>query len=498
MSCLRAPLRLTGLVALLAIIVSAGLAGPAEVLFRWDIPLGRDGFYYVLQVQSIRTTGYPWYPTQFSGGLYVIALLGAACDDVVVGNKVAALATFAALVAAVHFLLHVITVSHRWALLGASFLALSPLKYYFTVEYLANLIGITSYALATSFWLASRREAGRIRRRLYLLLAVVAGCLTVWFHKSAAAMVAITLLGALAYRALELRVRLSGGRVIAAAFVGVLVVSSAFLTTTYFLIPATTQWLRANTRPIPIPDIWGFSFAPESMFLSASAMLLAVRYARHRPQLSPEGARMLPVFLGIAALICANPFLRYRSGLDNAAERMGLWALLCVPLMAAVIASIPEDTRHNRRFRPAAALPLAAVVLCLVPRIPVGATEGYLRSRMLLAAQLRQLQEWNAADLPVIAEHGTQFMVTALTGHRSSSPVTGGRNHREEFWLIRDSHEALCRSETEMVFCGNGWALLRDEALSQWTRTAPAASLASLIRQNPQHARWMLRLQDVN
>ncbi len=474
---------------ILVVILFAGVAGPARLLLHWPVALGLDGYYYVLQVEAIRTDGVPWSRTFFSGDIYLITLLGLWSDDVVFANKVAALTALVGFVAVTYVLIHLVTESAGYGLLGSATAAFSPLRYYFAVEYLGQLIGILWYAVAVCLWVLAERSVMSVRRGLYAAMAFTAAGAALWSHKSGAVLLAATVLLVIGRGIWGRFVTPFQSRYVLATVAGVSVLSAiVVLATVYGVIPSTRPWLAANARPLPLPDLWGFSFAPESLFLILTIVIIVVSgYSHVTRALKGHGAAVFPILLGMALLFCANPFLRYKTALNSASERMGLTALMWTPIVAVVLLRVLELTVPPLRARAA----IAGALLCisLVPRMPFGAHDGYMKGRMALAQQLGSLRHALPSTVPITAEHGTQFLVTAVTGRESYSPARVREPVEGTLSLLRDRHHQLCPSLLENTYCLAGWTLLPAEALRTWTTTAKSMEFLSIVNQNPQYSR---------
>ena len=62
----------------LVFLVIASLATNLSVLFRYDVPLGVDGYYYILQIENFLSYGFLYFPTWFffpSFSVFFVSLL---------------------------------------------------------------------------------------------------------------------------------------------------------------------------------------------------------------------------------------------------------------------------------------------------------------------------------------------------------------------------------------------------------------------------------------
>lgn len=131
------------------------------LLFEYSIPVGTDGFYYLNQIQSIRSTGELCYPTVTPLLLYIFGLLSRAFDPVLT-IKTGALFLLVALLIAAGRLMTILTGEPSSGLAAAALILASNSHLYFLVEFLNNLAALSLLILGAGSLLKARVLTGSI------------------------------------------------------------------------------------------------------------------------------------------------------------------------------------------------------------------------------------------------------------------------------------------------------------------------------------------------
>src|SRR5205823_980836 len=113
------------------------------VLFPHQIQPGVDGYYYVLQIDTLYQTGLPYFSTPSLLILYLFVLIKYLVSDTILAIKIGTILLGATLGAGVGYLLYLLTRSARWASIGLLILYSSVLHLYYITELLSNLGGVT-------------------------------------------------------------------------------------------------------------------------------------------------------------------------------------------------------------------------------------------------------------------------------------------------------------------------------------------------------------------
>lgn len=182
-----------------------------------------------------------------------------------------------------------------------------------------------------------------------------------------------------------------------------------------------------------------------------------------------------------AAVALFNPWLGGGATFDSLAARMGLMAVVLVPI--AAIGAFETYRARGQHLR-AAAIAAAAVLLGLLPQ-PVGTVpRGWKDARDVLAESLEQQQPELHRVGPQAAEHGIQFVARHFTG----IPVASAESLEpsdEDLWLWLRMPADTPALETG-YWLAPGWIQAPKSAVDQWFLTRNNRDRLSMISLNPQ------------
>jgi hypothetical protein len=466
-----------------ALVVALTAVARLQWLLTWPTPVGRDGYYYLLQIDSIRSTGGLYFPTHFPLALYVLAGLGWPWDPTV-GTKMAVVATFSLLLVAMFVLVRILTGREWAALLSILLVTVSKLHWYFLVEFASNLVSLLFFAVFVSY-LARVERCGASRPTTVATTIVFIAC--VLSHRSAAVLAILTIS---AYGALIIgerrRPRLTWSLALGAAFV-----ISSLLVFAHALVPEARAWVTANFKPLPALELSNHEFASEAWVLAAVVPIIA--WLLLHPQSTSEARnpwwrhrRLILALLLVCVAVTLNPWARYRTALSGAMERMGLWSLLFVGILVPTAVAITVE--RGRRWTVSGLLLVAFTFAVVSGRPGPERTTSYLMERHRLAAELPGLISWVPHSAVIVAEHGTQFMITSEVGRaavsrRPPNPAPSTKT----FWLLRTG--GLVPAELPQVHSRYvaEWIVVREDVLFDWIGEADDQRLHALAKANPFH-----------
>lgn len=441
----------------------------------WEaaVPLGRDGYYYVAQVQALRAGEPLPYETAFSLGVRLMWLLGLPLESVELGNKAAVVALYGVLLCAGWRLAQSLCGSGAFALLAPAMMAISGARFYFISEFHSNLAGMSLLTLSAAIAFDPRRSP------LTLIVAVLLCTSAIVAHKSVmvvcvAASVA-TLIGVLRSAPTPIRLGACAG----GALVG-LALSVVLRDPT---LPVLSLW-EGNVLAFPRWQFQGYSFAPEAVALWVLWLIASWSGWIH----SPENERLRVSLLILSAILALNPWANYSTTLTSAAERLGLWSHILVAVLVPDAAKWIMARRQPCAGVASAAL-LALVTLCVTqPRPVVGASREYIVRREQLVTDL------SVSGLPalgrgsvVVAEHGDQYAVSYLTGVNAVGSRNRTGHNTRVFWLLHDTTGSSVR--TRAVWTSPSWLLVAEEDYVAWASGAGVGERRAIRRQNPLHGR---------
>ena len=473
--------------ALAMCIVAATTALRLRWLLAWPFPIGRDGYYYVLQVRSLLAHGVPYYPTAFQWPLWFMAGCSWLTRDSVVGIKAAIAAAFAGVLICAFLLVREITGLAALGLVSVALLVASPLRDYFLAEFSANLVAIAATTVAV--WLVAKAEHRPTRGRI--AAAAVTTAAAAASHPSALIVLAIILPSDWVLRRFRKVRSLRRSQMLDLVLAVSTVIAIGIL-----CLPNASTWLTVEFKLVPVPTLLPYSFWPEALILLLTCAVLLVRCRRIDENATIVGQHR-QLLLGIVVAVgftALNPWARYDTGLTGTMERLGLWSWLFVAIL--VPAALVSLDYRGRQGAVAVGLIVCAALAALVPRSATGATDPYLADRMALKSDLSLLRRSVPDNSLVVAEHGTEFMVTAETGLRAEShPSSGGAISPMRYWLIRTVGLRTADLPRKNAVFLSQWAAIREDELFRWLAKLSRDQRRTLAVQNrlligPLSLRW--------
>lgn len=474
-----------------AVAVGSSVATAWRLGWIWAAPagFGIDAYYYALQTRALMDgVGHVYFPTHFTLTFHLarlVALLGRV--DVLTAMKVVAVLAAGVVPGLVFVIARRVTSSPRAALVGAAVTLLTSLVNYFVVEFVAQLVAIALLLAAVCFYVSCNRQSTRLTA-----VVVVAG-LAAWSHKSA---LAIVVVAALVFgirdslRSLGRPRRVLGDVLL----LGISAYVVAGLVEAYDGTPRWPEW-RGGSAHLATSEVILSLVAICVIGISGTWSALISPHRRHDGGNSASGPHLPPVSW-ILLVFCANPLIQYHTQLEGAGERLAMWSWPLSGILTAQALSAPLP-------RPLALISRSVVcVACLLvclPRWPPSGREAYVRERAALADAMKQAV-CAPMDTVVVAEHGTQFLVTFTTGRRSTWRPRDANS--ELWWLLRVplGSRALFGAVPPHEGCWIGPAfLIRDVALERLYASLAHHERVAVLRANPNHlsrGRFGLRLEE--
>jgi hypothetical protein len=417
-----------GWAALLAVLC-AGAWRDAALLMRYPIAVGVDGYYYVLQVDALWSQHRLFFPSAHPLVLYVLAGMRYVTGDTVAAIKVSGIALHLALCAGIFALVKAVTRSLWLGVLGGALAAASSLHLYFIVEFINNL-GAVAF-LTWGCWAAI--QFSQTRGRVYAFVAVACTAAAAFSHRSALP-VALVLAGLvfLSHR-LEQSENFNRRRRLI-----ILLVAASWLVPAVFSVLAVAKlpvWLQSELSPVPRWP-WGRHSFAEAIILSIAApTALALLNRQER-----ESRRICFHVLGAMAVLTLtftlNPFIKSAEVWGGIAERLrGLSYVQAAVLVPGVLRMAAVGRHKLVPYLLAPLLPLIA--LSNTAPLPPGLQPEYIRHREQMIGRLREYSPQINSSSFVIAPHGDQFVVTAVTGAPAQQRMPDHAGYQAVYWLLR-------------------------------------------------------------
>jgi hypothetical protein len=462
------------LVLFFLLVISA--TGDADLLFRYPIGVGVNGYYYVLQVTQLVETGRPYFPTHFPFQLYVLTAVTYLTSNPITAIKVVGI-LLQEILALGLFAITRTAVRNIWLALLASALTVIPQsRLYFTVEYI-NQLG----ALALLVWAGwTFIRTAQTRRRIGLLVVSTLLVGAFYSHKSAlifAPSLACCSLLVLAFMHSAI------WKWFAVLVTIILWLSPAIISAQPILtMPA---WLQSQLSFRPH---WPFEpalIAEELMLaIAASAVLFLIVWLGPKTRL-----RVFNLVFGSIALwsilVTLNPFFNAQAMLSGVAGRSRMFSYIQVAILVpGLIWLVSQVRREAAIYVGAVFIPL--LILSAVAPLPYGLRPEYLTRREALLQSLKTHSGEVAPNSIIVAPHGDQFVITQTIGIPAQQKPPVSSNYGTVYWLLNDiKSQSLMSGGIVLIRNGPGVTILVDDAvLQRWLSAMSEPEKLSLMRTN--------------
>ena len=445
-----------------------------RVLNTTEAAAGVDGYYYVLQVQSLLDTGRPYYQTITRLPIYTFAALAAISGDTIAAVKTASVMLHMLLCLGVFAILHRTTRSKWLGLVGSWVLLIPTSRFYLLAEFLNQLTAVT--LLVWSGWALIR--AKQTGRRMWFLFSAVFGTAAMFSHKSASVIV-VTIVASFAAVGWLHRDK----RRAAVAILGVVICASAPAIIAAQELFAVPQWLQSQVSAYPQNPL-KTPFLAEGILLIIVSVVMLIVLLRTGNGLAFN--RILAALALWSLIVTMNPFLNPGALLSGLAGRLRVVShvqlgLLLPPLICILWAA------HKRT---AYYLVFVAVILLLASGRgpwPRGLQPEYLSTRNSLIRALKDNPAALAPNSIVIAPHGDQFVVTATLGLASQQRPPRQGQYQNFYWLLNDVMDEELASKSIVLFRKYSMAtiIIDDHAFQSYWRHMTDKERRDLLSANP-------------
>lgn len=398
-----------------------------RLLTRYPVAAGIDGYYYVLQATSVMQQGSLYFHTNTPVVAYLLGAISYLSKNPVLTVKVTAVVLQLLLCLGIYALLKALIQSEWLALLGAAIAAISGLRFYLLSEFINNLAAIVF--LIWAVWFVIRFiQTKRLLWGSCALLLFLAGLFS---HRMAPVIGLAMVLFASLLHLLRTHKKREALRV--AAVVVLLWFLPAIVAAQHLFEPPFG--MRGEFSITPRLPLDRFAFAEELMVLLGS-LLVGLLLFRFRERL--DNGFTLYVFGAVvlwSLLVTLNPFLNPEYGWLSVAIRLrALSYIQAAILVPSLLWCVLQVQRRLALYLLAGVAPL--ILMTVFAPLPTGMRPGFLSERQQLAEQLPAAGAKLSLAPVVIAAHGDQFLLTAVTG--IAARQTRLDNTQEPtYWLIR-------------------------------------------------------------
>lgn len=146
--------------AALFLILTATISHTFFLLLKHSIAVGVDGYYYVLQVETLRRQGSFYFPTLTPFVLYLLTALSYLIGNTICAIKIGSVMLHAALCLVIFAIVVSLTRSVWLGILGGALAAISGLRFYMIAEFIdlsGAMVFLLLCLLCVCLWLQTRR-----------------------------------------------------------------------------------------------------------------------------------------------------------------------------------------------------------------------------------------------------------------------------------------------------------------------------------------------------
>jgi hypothetical protein len=416
--------------------------------FRSSLPIGIDGFYYLLQTQSYLKNGYFYFPTDSPLILYFFVLVDRLINSPVLTIKICIIILDLLLLTGIFALVFELTRNYLYAAVALLVLNLSPLYFYFLFEYISQL-----GALAFLFWgVFFLVKFARSRRWVWILSAALFLTASIFSHRSMIPIILTAILSFLLFMVINLdEVKLNRKyRVGIWLLIALIIIFPAALKLQPFIL-LPSGWQNEFTIVPHFPS--HFASLPEVIILLVITLpLLWLLVYKPVQNLDAAGKYVLGTIALWGLLITLNPFIDSAYGFVSLGGRLRTLACFQVALLLPALVWLVKD--HNKRLAwGIAACALPFLVWSFLSPLPRGAQADYLAHREALVSSLGEKGSVLEKGSLVIADHGEQFAVTAVTGLPASQIFPSDEaNYTKIYWLLNGIPATLVDDKMQVLF----------------------------------------------
>jgi hypothetical protein len=428
-------------ISVLLIILVAGVVRDAQLLFRHDVAVGIDGYYYVLQIDSLKHNHRLYFSTRTPLVLYFLTFISYVENNSVAAIKTGGLLLHVLLSLGI-FALILTTTRKPWlAVLGSGLITVSGLHLYMIAEYI-NALGALMFLVWSAYFVVRWTQT---RRPMWIALFIISLTAAFFSHQLAVGITSIAAISLLLFRGL-ISFRFNGKMAVAALIAIVVSYFAPALVKAQAVVDIPD---RLRTELTAIPQ-WPLSQAslPETLMLALLVPLtLILLLGPNRVRASSAAGTIVGLVAIWSLLVTLNPFLNQANGWTGIVGRIrGLaYIQLAVILPGAIWLMLP--TWRTFATYLLAAVPPFAILTTLSP-LPLGLRdEGLLRRERLV-----QQFPYHKGEIPddsfVIASHGDQFLVSSTLGIASQRLPPPSDAHPNVYWLLDGPKEQLSKLES--------------------------------------------------
>lgn len=396
-------------------------------VFQTSAPVGVDGYYYVLQIDTLKETGMFYFPTSTPLVLYFLTLLSSCIGNTFLAIKIGSLLLELALFSGVAVLVGLLSKSFLFSAFAVFLASISVLHLYFLSEFISNFGGLALFVWSVICLV----RYFQYKNKAWMVVAVIllmAACVS---HKSLLGVTALVLLACAANYLTQWTFRnFKYGHLL--TFLGLTILPPLLSYQPLFHLP---DWFKAeNVREIQLPAFSTLMIDWLMLLLTCATTILV---ATIKPGFFERNAS---VFVLMAAVFLSgffflNPFWNHNSGVNGLVGRLDLNIFLLVAISVPLLLSLVIELSKPLAFV-LAALFGAVSLTHLAEPLPQALKDDSVQRREKLIQRLPDLRERICQRPIIIARHGDEFLVSATVGVPSQQKPPETNAFECIYWLV--------------------------------------------------------------
>jgi hypothetical protein len=417
-------------------------------------PVGIDGYYYVLQLNSLVKTNSFYFPTQNPVVLLFFSFIKIFINDSIFSIKIGVFIIQLFLYLGLFLVIKELTNNNWLALLSIGIAFVSGLHRYMLVEYLSQL-GSISFLIWSIFGILKFSNA---KNKIWLILSICFVGLSVGSHRSIIPIILFIIiafsLSFIFWRGVNNKNR---------SLIGISLITLVL----FFVLPAfivvTQKWItlpietKNNISSIPqLP--FRLSTLPEVLLLLVFLpFCLWLLLSLKNNQLSKTLVYFLLSISIFTILITLNPFLSSELGFSSLGGRLRVLAFtqvaLLIPCVMFLIIQKWSGMKYQQTIIGGVSIILVSLLLWsyFLP-LPRGVQKDFLENRENLLLGLEKNKESLENNSIILANHGQQFLVKSITGIKSQQSYPKDFSNEHIYWLVERVPSTLIDNNMKVLF----------------------------------------------
>ncbi len=412
---------------ILVLVLGISIGFDIYSIFAKPLIVGIDGYYYVLQLNSLTEAGNFYFPTNTPLILYFLYVISFFTRDAVSAIKIGTLILQILFYAGIFSLLKSLTKNIQYSAIGIFLAGYSVLHLYFLSEFLNNL-GSLVLLIWGAFFLIKLLHS---KANLWFGISMLLFLFSIFCHQSAIGLIlGVSICLAVSYicviYATEITHRLA---VILMMFC--LVMSVSFLP----LMLTLPDRLGTELSSLPQNPFRPLVLMENSILLITIVVTIIIWLKKTEVLKEHLAGKILLANSVWGILLTLNPFLFHQIGINGIVTRLDILVYLQIAISVPILIFLLSEI--SRKYALIFALILMPLLfLRMFAESPIGLQPEYLENREKLAKALPAMRE-RICDSPIIiAPHGEEFLISAVIKVPAQQTMPVESKYQCVFWLI--------------------------------------------------------------